>query len=361
MMTFGALTGLLLVGSLLVPLPGSAQTSDTGLGQSQGPTSRPGTTEPEPTAPPTFRPDQPQTSPTTVPPTQPDGSTPSTSLRPTTVPLSDESTLAPVCGVVVVDAGAGCRLIAYYGTPLSRNMGILGRTSPESMLVSLKNRTAQWQVADPETPTRCVLELITIIAQAAPGASGLYRSRTDPAVIRKVIGWARGAGCLVLLDIQVGWSSVAAELGYLEPFLREPDVHLAIDPEWDMPEGVKPGSQIGTTDASEINTAVDLLDRIVRESKGTIGPKLLVVHRFREFMVTNPSKIKTPQTIRLVANMDGFGTPSRKLDSYRVALKGMPTKLAGFKLFTKIDTPMLEPKDVLNGAVKPVPVFLNYQ
>ena len=40
-------------------------------------------------------------------------------------------------------------------------------------------------------------------------------------------------------------------------------------------------------------------------------------------------------------------------------MSGMPTNLTGFKLFTKIDTPMLGPPDVLRLA--PAPVFLNYQ
>jgi hypothetical protein len=283
----------------------------------------------------------------------------SSSTTSTTVPPGGP-TLAPVCGVPE-GQGAGCRLIAYYGNPQSKGLGILGRTDKDTMLASLKQRTAEWQKADPGTPTKCTLELITVVAQASPGPSNTYRGRASAEMVRKVIDWARSAGCLVLLDVQVGWSTVQQELPYLEPFLREPDVHLALDPEWDMPPGVKPGSQIGTMDAEEINAAVVLLDRLVTERK--LPPKLLVVHRFRDFMVTNPGKIKTPPTIRLVSNMDGFGTPSRKLDSYVVALRGMPTKLSGFKLFTnpKLDTPMLTPQQVLGGRVQPVPVFINYQ
>jgi hypothetical protein len=316
----------------------------------------PSSTEPESTAPPTSRLDPPSTEapPTTVP--EPTTSTSTT----TTVVAAGGPTLAPVCGVPE-GQGAGCRLIAYYGNPQSKGLGILGRTDKDTMLASLKARVAAWQKVDPATPTKCTLELIAIVAQAAPGPSNLYRGRASAEVVRKVLGWARSAGCILVLDVQVGWSSVAAELPYLEPFLREPDVHLALDPEWDMPTGKKPGSTIGSMDAVDINAAVDLLDRIVREQK--IGPKLLVVHRFRDFMVTNPSKIKTPPSIRLVSNMDGFGTPERKLASYVVALRGMPTKLSGFKLFTdpKLDTPLLTPEQVLGGKVQPIPVFLNYQ
>ncbi len=320
-------------------------------------TAPPTTVDAEPTAPPTFRPDPPSTTPVTQ---TPNEATTTSGGTTTTLPAGTGPTLAPVCGVPD-GRGAGCRLIAYYGTPLSKAMGILGRLDKATMISSLKRDVAMWEAADPATPTRCTMELIAIVAQAAPGPSGLYRGRAAPEVVRRVLGWAREAGCLLLLDIQVGWSSVAGELAYLEPFLAEPDVHLALDPEWDMPPGVKPGKQIGTMDAADINGAVALLDRLVRERK--LGPKLLVVHRFREFMVTNPSKINVPPSIRLVANMDGFGTPERKLQSYGVALRGMPTKLSGFKLFTnpKLDTPMLTPKQTLDGRVRPAPVFINYQ
>ncbi len=352
--TIGVVMAFVLAGSALAPTGAAVAQTETTSGTLTVP---PTTQDVEPTAPPTFRPDPPSTTPVTQTPNE--ATTTSTGAT-TTVPAGTGPTLAPVCGVPD-GQGAGCRLIAYYGTPLSNGMGILGRLDKPTMISSLKRDVAMWQKADPATPTRCTMELIAVVAQAAPGRSGLYRGRAAPDVVRRVLGWAREAGCLLLLDVQVGWSSVAGELAYLEPFLAEPDVHLALDPEWDMPPGVKPGSQIGTMDAGDINGAVDLLDRLVRDRK--LGPKMLVVHRFREFMVTNPTKIRTPSTIRLVANMDGFGTPERKLQSYAVALRGMPTRLSGFKLFTnpKLDTPMLTPAQTLGGRVMPPPVFINYQ
>jgi hypothetical protein len=228
------------------------------------------------------------------------------------------------------------------------------------MLAALKKQTIRWQAADPTTPTRCGLQLIAVIAQASPGPSELYRARTAPAVIDKVLGWARSAGCILLLDIQVGQSSVPDELPYLLPWLSQPDVHLALDPEWDMPPGVKPGTRIGTMTAADINVAVDTLHRLVVDQK--LPPKLLVVHRFRSFMVTDPSTIKVGNTIRLVANMDGFGPPAQKIGGYKIARENMPTDLGGFKLFFKNDKPLLGPKDLVpTGVVTPPPVFINYQ
>jgi hypothetical protein len=236
-------------------------------------------------------------------------------------------------------------------------MGALGATPPQQMIPQLVARTDRWRKADPATPTRCAMELIAVAAQASPGKNKLHRLRMSSAVINQVLGWARGAGCLLILDVQVGWSSVPDELPYLQPWLNEPDVHLALDPEWDMPSGVVPGSKVGTMSAEHIQFGIDLLTRTVADRH--LSPKLLIVHRFRDFMVTNPDSIKANPSVRLLVNMDGFGPPATKLTSYRVALAGMPTTLTGFKLFFLNDQPMLEPADVL--PIVPTPMFINYQ
>lgn len=342
-------------------------------------------TEPPPTAtetvtstiPDTLPPEIPARAPT-VPPTPPTSEAPTATLGATTtkalagppVPTSAppsvvslSESLVPVCqsaaGAAPLPVGPllGCRIIASYGNPLSSGMGILGRLPLDVMVKDNADRTAQWAKADPARLHRCAFELIAITVQASPGAAGLYRARMPATLIDTVLGWARTSGCLLILDMQVGWSSVPVELAYLEPWLAQNDVHLGLDPEWDMPPGVKPGTKIGTMSSADVNVAVDTLARLVKQNR--LAPKLLVVHRFRNFMVTLPEQIRTPPEIRLVVNMDGFGTPARKLDSYGVALRGMPTTLTGFKLFTLIDRPMLQPADVL--PIHPAPVFINYQ
>ncbi len=236
-------------------------------------------------------------------------------------------------------------------------MGVLGQYPVDEMLQRLAAQTQVWRSTDPATRTQCALELIAVTAQAGSGPNGLYRARMKPAVIETVIGWARSVGCLTILDVQVGQSTVASEVDYLRPWLKLPDVHLALDPEWDMPPGIKPGTRIGTMDAADINGAIKVLDEIVRT--GSLGPKLLTVHRFRDFMVTNPTQITVPASVRLLVNMDGFGPPKTKLNSYRVAKAGMPTTLTGFKLFYKNDVPMMGPAEVLPLA--PIPMLINYQ
>ena len=296
-------------------------------------------------------------------------STPSTvaAITTTTTPVqsaSHDPTLIPICESVAGATSAprfgptlGCRIVAAYGNPLAKGMGILGRLPTQAMLTDIAQRTAAWQKADPTRSHRCALELIAISVQATPGAAGLYRARMGADLIDSVLANARGAGCLLILDVQAGHSTVAAELLYLQPWLAQPDVHLALDPEWALPAGVTPGTRIGTMDGADVNVAVDLLVRLVDDAK--LPPKMLIVHRFRSFMVSDPQSIKPTPNIRLVVNMDGFGPVSEKLSSYVVAQKGMPTKLTGMKLFFKLDRPLLGPGEVI--SLNPSPVFVNYQ
>ncbi len=277
-------------------------------------------------------------------------------------PTATETTMPPDAVSSSIPAAdpidqTGCRLVAYYGNPTSAGLGPMGQSPAPQMLSALTALTQRWQVADPQTRTRCALQLIAVVAQGSPGAGSLYRGRASAATINKVIGWGRERGCLTILDIQVGWSNVPAEVAYLERWLAMPDVHLALDPEWDMQPGAKPGSRIGTMSAADINSAIAVLDRLA-VAHG-LGPRLLIVHRFRSFMVSDPQSIKPTPNIRLVVNMDGFGPVAEKLSSYVVAQKGMPTSLTGMKLFFKLDRPLLGPGEVI--SLKPSPVFINYQ
>jgi hypothetical protein len=264
---------------------------------------------------------------------------------------------------VPLRAGRPCRIVAYYGTPLSQGMGILGRLPRTQVVPSLRADVERWKKADPETDAVCAFEIIAITAQAAPGPSGLYRARITPVALNEMIALARENSCLIILDLQVGWSSVPAELPYFTPWLSQPDVHLALDPEWDMPPGVRPGTQIGSMEAGDINNAISVLRQIVRTpiAGQPTRPKLLIVHRFRDFMIKNPEQVAPGPEVRLLVNMDGFGPPKTKLGSYAAVRRGLTTTLTGFKLFTnpRNDNPLLQPNDVIN--LTPAPMFINYQ
>ncbi len=254
------------------------------------------------------------------------------------------------------------RIVAYYGTPLSRGMGILGELPPKEMLARLKATVAEWQKADPSTPVVPALQVIVSAAAGTPGPEGKYRTRAPARVIQEVIDWADSIHGLVFLDIQPGHSTVQEELPRLIPYLLRPNVHLALDPEWNMPPGVKPAEKIGTMDASTINYAVDLLAKLVQARD--LPPKILVVHRFTHHMVTNVEDVQdNDPRVQVVLDMDGWGPPTLKRSSYRDYVARAPIDLKGFKLFYKNDrkgdSRMMTPAEVL--ALKPAPIYIQYQ
>lgn len=251
----------------------------------------------------------------------------------------------------------GTRIIAYYGNPMSTQMGILGALPPEQMLDKLAATAKEWAKADTSRQVRPALQLIATVAQARRGIDGKYRVRHPDSLIARVAGWAEQRNWLMFLDVQVGQSTVPAELARLIPWLRKPWVHLALDPEFAMNDGRIPGKKFGTLDARDVNYAIDLLARLVDE--GHLPPKVLVVHRFTEDMLTNYRLIKQDPRVQVVVDMDGYGEPILKRHIYDLIVGRRPVQFTGFKLFYKNDHPMMTLREVL--ALQPTPLYIQYQ
>lgn len=253
------------------------------------------------------------------------------------------------------------RIVAFYGNPLSRRMGILGAKPVDSMLARLDREVAKWEKADTTMAVQPALHLIAVVAQGTPGRDGKYRQRADTALIERVYGWAQRKHALLFLDIQLGRSTLEEELPRLMPFLKRPDVHLGLDPEFAMgPKGI-PGTRIGTLDAAVVNQAIDTLAALV--TRDSLPPKVLIVHRFTRDMLTNYDKIELDPRVQVVIDMDGWGPPWMKRESYRRYVQKYPVEYTGFKLFyhndTKGGTKLMTPKQVL--GLFPKPVYIQYQ
>ena len=276
------------------------------------------------------------------------------------------------------------RIIAYYGNPRSRRMGIMGQIPPDSMLPRLEQVATRWALADPGRKVMPALHLIATVAQGNPGPGNKYRLRMADGLIDTVASWAEERGWILFLDVQTGQSTVEAELQPLLPFLRRPYVHLALDPEFAMKGGGIPGKRIGTLDAAEVNHAIDVLASLVTEHK--LPPKVLVVHRFTRRMLTNTDSIRLDPRVQVVIQMDGFGSPYLKQDAYRFWISPYPVQYAGFKLFYRNDRDpkarapdyepscdrvtfelvgcgddgLMTPEQVI-GGLYPVPLYIQYQ
>ena len=250
------------------------------------------------------------------------------------------------------------RIVAFYGNPLSKRMGILGELPPEQMLLRLEEVATTWAAADSGQKVLPALHLIATVAQGYPGPGRKYRLQMPDSVIERVANWAEERGWILFLDIQVGVSTVEEELRVLLPYLKRPFVHLALDPEFAMKDGKRPGTEwMGRMDASEVNHAVAELAKIVEEQQ--LPPKVLVVHRFTRNMLTNASQIRLDPRVQVVIDMDGWGSPGSKMGAYRWFVVRHPVQYTGFKLFYKNDKPMMTPEQVLE--LYPKPMYIQYQ
>lgn len=254
------------------------------------------------------------------------------------------------------------RIVAYYGNPLSKRMGALGEYPKDDMLRRLKGEAVKWQAADPATPVQPALHLIAVVAQGAPGKAGKYRMIMPDAIVSQVYGWAKEANALMFIDIQTGHDDIRTILPKFEWILKNPDVHLGIDPEFNLiKSGKKPGSKIGTYDAADINYASGFLKELVK--KYNLPPKVFTVHRFTRNGVTNARSIQLRPEVQMVMHMDGWGAPWLKRDSYKDYIVAEPVQYTGFKLFYHNDTKkgdaLMTPRDLLK--LNPKPLYIQYQ
>ena len=254
------------------------------------------------------------------------------------------------------------RVVAYYGNMYSKNMGVLGQYPPKVMLEKLQGEVKSWAAADPTTPVKPALHYICVTAQAEAGKNGLHNLRMPFKQIDSVLHMAQKINALVFLDFQVGFSTVQQEIPRIEKYLLLPNVNIGIDPEFSMKEGSVPGKRIGTFDAADINFVSGYLAGMVR--KNNLPPKILVIHRFTRKMVTNYQDIKLHPEVQLVMDMDGWGGPDLKKDSYKYFISHEPVQFTGFKLFYKNDIKnppkrMLTKQEVLK--LQPAPVYIQYQ
>lgn len=265
---------------------------------------------------------------------------------------------------VYPDAGALLpfkRIVAYYGNFYSPRMGVLGEYPPDKVRAMLEATAAAWAKADPSTPVVPALDYIVVAAQQVPGRDGMYRMRMPPGQIEKAITMTDQTQGLLFLDVQPGWSTVEVEVPRLAAYLKLPNVELALDPEFALTESKRPGAWRGTMNASDINFAARFLAKIVQQNN--LPPKVLVVHRFTQRMVTNFRAIKPLPEVEIVMDMDGFGSPPLKLAAYRDFIENQPVQFSGFKLFYKNDVKwggrLMTPEQVLR--LSPQPIYIVYQ
>jgi len=182
----------------------------------------------------------------------------------------------------------GNLLVTWYGNPWSGRMGILGRLDGAALADGLKKQAAAYAAV---TKKRVIpaYELVTIVAQGQPGRDGRYRRRESREVVERMLRAARAGGFKLILDVQTGRSTVLEELSFLVPYLQEPDVYLALDPEFSMGTDGVPGRRIGQMHADDVNDAIAVLEYL--QTRYHLPPKVLLVHQFTTAMLPDKEKI----------------------------------------------------------------------
>ncbi len=251
-----------------------------------------------------------------------------------------------------------CQVIAYYGVPGVPGLGALGQFGgAEAMIASLQGQVAAYDAVNGGRGTVGALHLIAAVAQASAGLDGDYLQRMAPSVIEQYIALADAYDMLVILDLQIGWSTVEAEVSAVLPYLANPRVHLALDPEWTMPAGVRPGEAIGSMDASAINVAQAMLHDLVVAKH--LPDKLLIVHQFTPGMISNKSSIAEVAGVDLTIDIDGFGYAAAKISEYNAYVEGDGMEHGAMKLFYEQDVDLMSPAQA--SALVPQPDLVIYQ
>jgi len=245
------------------------------------------------------------------------------------------------------------RVVAYYGAPQDAELGALGIGTPDQAARRLERQARGYGRGRKVMPA---LELIAVVA-AGSSHDGTYRTRQSNATVERYLAAARRHHALLLLDVQPGRADFLTEVQRLQPYLEQPDVGLALDPEWHVGPAEVPGKVIGSMDAAEVNAIANWLAGIVRARK--LPEKLLVVHQFTEDMVRNKAILRQPPGVALTLNADGFGTPANKIAKYDLLAHQPPPAHRGFKLFYREDSGLMGPRDVLR--LRPRPELVVYE
>ena len=241
------------------------------------------------------------------------------------------------------------RVVAYYGAPQNVELGALGIGTPDQAGEKLLRQMRPYRRGG--RTLLPAMELIAVVASHSPERDGSYSYRQSFATVEKFLAAARRIKALLILDIQPGHADFLELTKRFGRFLREPDVALALDPEWHTP-GAVPGTKIGSTDAATVNRVSRYLQRVVKKYR--LPDKMLLVHQFTDSMIRNKQQLVPLRGVPLVLNVDGFGGQEVKIAKYHDFTTPRVRHVhSGFKLFYKEDTNTMTPAQVLKLRPRP--------
>lgn len=248
----------------------------------------------------------------------------------------------------------GHRVVAYYGTAGTAGLGVLGESSPDGIVPRLRAAAAGF--ATPDRKLQIAFELIVSVAQRSPGADGTYSKMIDFAKIQQYVDAARRHQALLVLDVQPGRGDFLTQVKRLRPFLEQPHVGLALDPEWRMAPDQVPGKVTGSVGAAEVNAVAAYVSSIIAAKN--LPQKLFLLHQFKVSMIPDIAAVMPQPGLAIVHHLDGFGTRAEKNATFNRLYQPGRFHL-GYKLFYDEDVGIYTPAEVL--AFQHVPDYVSYQ
>ena len=251
-----------------------------------------------------------------------------------------------------------CQVVTYYGYPGVPGLGVLGEFDSDAELVAgLQALARLYDDANGFRQVAAGFHIIAAVAQANATPDGSYLARIPSPVIEHYIALAEANDFILFLDVQMGHSTIDAEIDPLLPYLRNPRVHLALDPEWATPPGVPPGAIIGGMDAGAINRAQQILQAVAEEAG--LPSKILMVHQFTNEMIRQRESLADYPAVDLLIVMDGFGGRQIKVNHYLAYAADGVAEHGGMKLFIDEDSNIFTPADA--SRIAPQPDYITYQ
>lgn len=252
----------------------------------------------------------------------------------------------------------GHRLVALYGHPGTPSLGALGQQDL-SASVERARRTAREYRSLSGVPVVPAFEIIATVAEGSPGPNGDYSYETPLSELRPWVRKATDDGLYVVLDLQPGRASLLAQAKHYQSLLRQPNVGLALDPEWKLQSAQRPLQQIGHVNIGEVNSVTGWLAGLTARYR--LPQKVLVLHQFRPSMIVGEKRLATGNDdLAIVLHMDGQGSPGDKQATWNGVTGGAPRGVYfGWKNFFVKDTPMISPRATMRRD--PAPVMISYQ
>jgi len=261
-------------------------------------------------------------------------------------------------------------IVAYYGRPGVRSLGILGQYPLEEIIPIIKAKAAEYQKLLPDQTVIPGFNIIYGLATREPGANKDYILHLSSKKLMQYIKAANQHGFAVFIDLQLGKRTPLQAVQPVLKYLKYDNVHIALDPEFQVYGlSVRPGKVIGHITGRDINQVQAAMSAYLKKN-GITEKKILLVHMFTSRMIRERSPIKNYEKIKLVMNLDGDGSPELKVKIYNsLYTKISASKIAaGFKVFFKVDKPrIMTPKQILgidpvrNNRIKQAPKYINYQ